>query len=297
MALRTTENTRKENSNDRVVLSLDSIIDNISGKSLNEILKDFNMYFLSYTNDRESTRCKVPMSLRREGLWITYVLYDGTVITEWYNSNNITDTAWGDSSNWREGNNMLVGDISISSDGYWVIGGVVSTTKAQGEKGEYPLLRIDTSTGYIQYSYNNKTWYNLVAFSEITPDIQIGKVTTLAAGQKASVTKSGTNTQPILDFNIPMGNTGAPGVKGDGWSLNGWVNTIEELPTTATLGSTYLVGTTTPFMKYVWRDNTYKWVEVGLVNEVQANVFDGGRADTQYGGARVINCGGADNNF
>lgn len=32
----------------------------------------------------EQTRLQVPMSIRKTGLWITYVLYDKIVVTEWY---------------------------------------------------------------------------------------------------------------------------------------------------------------------------------------------------------------------
>jgi hypothetical protein len=273
---------------------IEAIKDKNTGQTLVEILQGFNMYFLSYNGNTEETRKQVPMILRKEGLWITYVKYDHTVITEWYNSDKIDDNSWADSSNWREGSNTLVGDVTISSDGYWVIKGEKSSTKAQGEKGEKPLLRINTSTGYIQYSYDDKYWYDLIPISLLTPDIQVGTVNTLAAGSKAKVTKGGTNTKPILNFDIPMGNTGAKGEKGDGWQVDGWVDTVDSLPSTATIGTTYLVGTTTPYAKYVWKNNTSKWVEIGIVNEIKASIFDGGRADTLYGGAREINCGGAD---
>ena len=59
------------------------------------------MYLLSYNGNKALTRCSVPLSLRKEGLWITYVLYDHTVITEWYNSDNIDDESFGSDDNWR----------------------------------------------------------------------------------------------------------------------------------------------------------------------------------------------------
>jgi len=51
----------------------------------------------------------------------------------------------------------------------------------------------------------------------ITPDIQIGTVTTLEPRQQATVTREGTNENPIFNFGIPKGNvgdTGKPGEKG-----------------------------------------------------------------------------------
>lgn len=110
------------------------------------------MYFLSYNGSREQTRLQVPMSIRKTGLWITYVLYDKTVVTEWYAGEAIDDASWKNPNNWRVGSNMLVGDISISSDGYWVVNGVVTTTKAQGEQGITPILRVG-SNNHLQVSY------------------------------------------------------------------------------------------------------------------------------------------------
>lgn len=103
---------------------LDAVIDKESGTTLTDILSSFNMYFLSYSGSRETTRLEVPMSLRKQGLWITYVLYDGNTITEWYGINAVDDVSWQDGNNWRLGSNMLVGDISISADGNWIVNGV-----------------------------------------------------------------------------------------------------------------------------------------------------------------------------
>jgi len=33
---------------------------------------------------------------------------------------------------------------------------------------------------------------------------------------------------------------------------------------------------------------------VGSLTEVKSGIFDGGRADSKYGGTRTIDCGGAD---
>lgn len=140
---------------------IDAVEDRESGNNLNEILSGFNMYFLSYIGSRELTRLQVPLSLRKTGLWITYVLYDKTVVTEWYAGEAIDDNSWRSSDNWRVGSNMLVGDISISSDGYWVVNGVVTTTKAQGEQGITPMLRVG-SNNHLQVSYTNgSSWVDL----------------------------------------------------------------------------------------------------------------------------------------
>lgn len=49
----------------------------------------------------------------------------------------------------------------------------------------------------------------------ITPNIQIGTVSTLESGTNATVTKGGTNENPIFNFGIPKGIKGDKGEKGD----------------------------------------------------------------------------------
>lgn len=101
------------------------------------------------------------MSIRKTGLWITYVLYDKTIVTEWYAGEAIDDDSWKNLSNWRDGTNSLVGDISISSDGYWVVNGVITTIKAQGEQGITPMLRVG-SNNHLQASYTNgSSWVDV----------------------------------------------------------------------------------------------------------------------------------------
>ena len=140
---------------------IEAIKDKYTGQSLLEILQGFNMYFLSYNGDTSATRCLVPIMLRKKGLWITYVKYDGNVYTEWYASSKIDDKSWGDSSNWRIGNNTLVGDITISSNGNWVINGTETEFKAVGEKGNTPLIRVDNNRLQVSYdlgdTYTNVT--------------------------------------------------------------------------------------------------------------------------------------------
>ena len=79
---------------------IEAIKDKNTGQTLVEILQGFNMYFLPYNGNTSATRCLVPTMLRKKGLWITYVKYDGNVYTEWYAADEIDDKSWGDSSNW-----------------------------------------------------------------------------------------------------------------------------------------------------------------------------------------------------
>lgn len=139
---------------------IQAIKDKETGMTLAEILQGFNMYFLSYNGNKAETRNQVPPLLRKEGLWITYVLYDHTVVSEWYNSNKVDDDSWGSDENWRVASNALVGDISVSADGYWVIDGIKTASKAQGERGTTPLLRIYDNK--LQVSYTDGKTYNYI---------------------------------------------------------------------------------------------------------------------------------------
>lgn len=93
----------------------DAVFDKVSGESLTDILSGFNMYFLSYAGSKESTRLQVPISLRKTGLWITYVKFDGTIVTEWYSAKVTDDTTWKNSSNWKTG---LVTNVWMDYRGY-----------------------------------------------------------------------------------------------------------------------------------------------------------------------------------
>lgn len=84
---------------------IDAIIDKESGMALQDILNSFNMYFLSYNGNAEHTRLQVPKILRRKGLWITYVKYNNTIVTEWYNGNSVEDSIWGKDENWNSESN------------------------------------------------------------------------------------------------------------------------------------------------------------------------------------------------
>lgn len=83
------------------VTSLTDIKDLSTGKTLDKILEEFNHLYLPFKdNSKVLTRQQVPSNFRRKGLWITYVSCQGNVITEWYNSTDYSNAAWGNSDNW-----------------------------------------------------------------------------------------------------------------------------------------------------------------------------------------------------
>lgn len=83
------------------ITTLAAIKDLSTGKTLDRILEEFNHIYLPFKdNSKTLTRLQVPSNIRRQGLWITYVSCKGNTITEYYNSNDYSNKAWGDSKNW-----------------------------------------------------------------------------------------------------------------------------------------------------------------------------------------------------
>lgn len=114
---------------------IDAVINRENGAKLTDILAMFNMLFLSYVGSKSLTRLEVPVSLRKTGIWITYVLCDKTVVTEWYAGEAIDDASFSNDSNWREG---LTSDIWKNYRGY---------------TNERPILKV-TDDGYPFYDRN-----------------------------------------------------------------------------------------------------------------------------------------------
>ena len=135
---------------------IQDLFDETSGQKLIDILNSFNMMFVPYLGNKFQTRNQVSPELRRQGLWLTYVI-DNTVYTEWYDGVAIDNTNWGSDSNWRQGSNALVGDLSISPNGTWVINGEDSGITIKGDKGDSPVIRIYNNK--IQVSYDKGVTY------------------------------------------------------------------------------------------------------------------------------------------
>lgn len=83
------------------ITTLDNVKDLSTGESLTTILQKYNHIWLPFTgNSKTLTRQQVPPVLRKRGLWITYKSCKCNVITEWYNSDDFSNKAWGDNANW-----------------------------------------------------------------------------------------------------------------------------------------------------------------------------------------------------
>lgn len=278
---------------------IDAVLDKESGVTLTDILAMFNMLFLSYNGSRSQTRLQVPSSLRREGLWVTYVLYDKTVVTEWYGAEAIDDTTFGDSANWRDGSNALVGDISISSDGYWVINGEVTNIKAQGEAGITPILRVG-SNNHLQVSYTNGSTYVdvspnpvftqfRVSNNKLEQSVDLGLTWTVASDYIAAWFRFTGTTGSSQANNV--GKIQISRNNGATWSdlsgeftnslhIKGYVATVGALPSTAVQGDIYGVGPTydpsdtehTNPIYQLYVKNSTGWVNNGRFTSISAGV-------------------------
>lgn len=273
---------------------LDAVIDKGSGLSLTEILSSFNMYFLSYDGSRESTRLQVPMSIRKQGLWVTYVMYDGATIVEYFDTDLIDDSSWSNGNNWRVGNNVLVGDVEISSEGNWVINGVDSKIPARGEKGITPLLRVNDNK--LEVSYTNGSTYVKV---DNTPVFTQFRIYNNKLQQSTDLGKTWINSSDYIAawfrFIASTGeNIGKIQISRDNgltWSdlssdftnkmyIKGYRSSVATLPSNAVQGDIYGVGPTydtsdtehtNPIYKLYVRD-TSGWVDNGSYNSISAGV-------------------------
>ncbi len=277
---------------------IQAVYDARTKERLDSILWKCNNVYLPWMGSAGDTRIQLPFWMRRKGIIITYKNLDDETITEKLTYDLcIADDFFRLDSSWTRITDALPvgGNITIGSNGNWFQDGVDTGFKAQGPKGDngqVPHLRL--AGGYVKYSYDEEIWYDLFPLIDITPSVKVGEVKTLPAGSKASVTNVSGDKDAIFDFGIPMGNTGAKGEKGDGYDLLGFKDTADALPSTANIGDAYAVGTSSPYHLYVWKNNVSKFVDIGSLNEIKASIFDGGRADSNYGGTRTIDCGGAD---
>lgn len=295
---------------------LDAVIDKESGTTLTDILSSFNMYFLSYTGSRETTRLEVPMSLRKQGLWITYVLYDGNTITEWYGINAVDDASWQDGNNWRLGSNMLVGDISISAGGNWIINGVDTGIPARGEKGDSAMLRVNDSNK-LQVSYTNgNVWIDLsdnpvytqfrVNNNKLEQSIDLGETWSvvsdyIAAWFRFTGTIGSSQANNVGKIQISRDNgaiwSDLSGEFTNSLHIKGYVATVDALPSTAVQGDIYGVGPTydpsdtehtNPIYQLYVKDST-GWVNNGRFTSISAGVVqDFGDSETEVMSQKAV---------
>lgn len=83
------------------VTTLEAVKDLISNKNLKDILKTYNHIYLPLKNNsKRETRLQVPVTMRRRGLWITYMCRNNHLVTEYYNGDSARNDSFGDGKNW-----------------------------------------------------------------------------------------------------------------------------------------------------------------------------------------------------
>lgn len=130
------------------------------------------------------------------------------------------------------------------------------------------------------YIWDGATW-NPVGVTGAAATVAVGSTTTLPPSSPATVVNSGTTSAAILDFGIPKGETGSPGVDGNKWlSGSGAPSNL-----IGNDGDYYL--NTVDNSTYIKQSGT--WVHLSTV---YGNI-DGGLANSIYGGIDPIDGGGA----
>lgn len=82
--------------------------------------------------------------------------------------------------------------------------------------GDYfQITQVPTLIGNLYLAQKSNFVYELRTMKDSSFSIKVGDTETLPAGEKASVTNSGSDQHIILDFAIPSGAAGAAGEKGD----------------------------------------------------------------------------------
>lgn len=106
-------------------------------------------------------------------------------------------------------------------DGVWFVNGVSTEVSAIGQKGDkgdpgvgiVSIEKTSTSGNVDTYTitFTNQTTSTFTVTNGtdgVTPNIQIGTVTTLEPGQQATATITGTPENPLLNLGIPQGQKG-----------------------------------------------------------------------------------------
>ena len=92
-----------------------------------------------------------------------------------------------------------------------------STGGYTGARGMFTVAERAKPADYAYTETEVRTWETLRAYCEthaITPELTIGTVTTVPAGQNAAATLTGTAVKPVLNLSLPQGPTGEKGETG-----------------------------------------------------------------------------------
>lgn len=247
--------------------------------SPSNILTQFNSLFVRYLGSSTNTRNNIPLELRRTGLIITYINEEGVAITERASSDaQKGNNHWGLDVNWSRIDELsLSGEISVSSNGTWIIDGKETNINAVGPKGDAgltPWLR--TIDNKLHFSYDNVTWEpcseNIAAWFRWNDNkIQISR-----------------DNKTWTDLS---------GKFADNVHIKGYVANYASLPSGAVQGDIYGVGPTyaaedtehtNPIYRY-YVSNANTWVDNGQFTSIAAGVVqETGHSETEVMSQKAV---------
>lgn len=139
-----------------------------------------------------------------------YIQWKTTTATTWNNLHAvsaITPTITvGTVTTGNAGTNVAVTNSGTGKDG------IFNFTIPRGDDVQ---LRIDS--GYLQWKNTTaSTWTNIVQITDITATIEVGTVTTGAAGTSVTFVNAGSGKDAIFNLSIPKGTTFTPSVSAEG---------------------------------------------------------------------------------
>lgn len=105
---------------------------------------------------------------------------------------------------------------TIDADLYVGDGSITFRIVDDSHTGDYFYIKqVSAVIGNLYLAQKSNFEYELRTMKDSSFSIKVGDTETLPAGEKASVTNSGSDQHLILDFAIPSGAAGATGEKGD----------------------------------------------------------------------------------
>ncbi len=181
---------------------------------------------------------KAQLQWRVEDVLVKSCIYDTVCVPSLHAGAEPPDEP---SKRWFDAIQAQIGDLSKlttkAKDN--LVAAINEAARSGGGSGGAGTIDMRVADGYIQYSNDDgTTWENLIAIADlkgadgkdgtngtdgapgkdgadgapgkdgVTPDIKIGKVTTLPAGSEATASMGGTAAQPTLNLGIPKGANG-----------------------------------------------------------------------------------------
>ena len=271
-----------------------AVYDDRTGANLTALLHQFNNVHLPYAGTSFATRNQLPEEQRRKGIIVSYVDLDGNTITEQCVADkSILDEYWGLDENWRKlGDVILSGELSVSSNGTWVVNGKETNIKAVGPKGDNgatPMLK--TINNKLHYSYDGIDW---IEASE-----------NIAAWFRWNSTTADTQANNVGRIQISRDNNTWTNLSGDivnNLHISRYIGADESLPTSGIVeGTIYAKGpyydegdtlNENPIYRlwvYAWKGNTLAWQDNGEFTSIAAGVVqETGNSETEVMSQKAV---------